>query len=204
VKAAGVRIGVLAEDKTDCDALREIIERIGKEVNAPTFGVEPDWGDGCGNLRRQARAMIRQMANKGCGAVVLVHDLDRDPVNRQLRDERALRATLEAIECPAGVRRLICIPVEEIEAWFWSDQDLLDEVVGVKGKAKAAHQPELIVQPKEKLIRLSRDAGRRPRYSRIVNKDLAKKLNLDVCAQRCRSFRELREFVRSVVAPGPG
>jgi hypothetical protein len=202
VSRAGGRVGVLAEDETDCDALRELINRILDDVGAPRVGVDRDWGNGCAGLRRKARAMLRQMASKGCGAVVLVHDLDRDPANGQLRDERALRAALEAIECPTGVRRLICIPVEELEAWFWSDQELLDEVAGIKGKAKAAHQPELVKQPKEQLIRLSRDAGKKPRYSTNENANLAKKLNLDVCAQRCRSFREFYNFVHSVVAPG--
>jgi hypothetical protein len=202
VKAAGVRIGVLAEDETDCNALREIVVRIGHEVKAPAFGVERDWGDGCANLRRKARPMMRQMAAKGCTAIVFVHDLDLDPANGERNEEGVLRAKLEAIEVPPGVRRLICIPVEELEAWFWSDQALLDKLTG--GKAKAVRSPDRVKKPKESLSRASAGANKKPRYSTNDSKELAKVLNFDVCAQRCRSFRELREFVRSAVAPGPG
>lgn len=201
MKAAGVRIGVLAEDKTDCDALREIIERIGKEINASTFGIDPDWGDGCAHLRRKARAMMRKMADNGCTAVVFVHDLDL-AANGELNEEAALRAKLAAIEPPPGVRRLICIPVEELEAWFCSDQKLLDDLTG--GKAKAMVSPDRIKRPKEKLMRLSAGENKKPRYSTNDNKKLASKLDFKACAERCRSFRELREFVRSVVAPGAG
>jgi hypothetical protein len=85
MNGAGGRVGVLAEDETDCNALRELINRILDDIGAPRGGVDRDWGDGCASLRRKARAMLRQMASRGCYAVVFVHDLDRDPANGQLR-----------------------------------------------------------------------------------------------------------------------
>lgn len=197
-----VRVCVVAEDETDCDALRTLIKRMANDVGAPPVGVERYWGKGCSKLKRKARSILRQMFDRGCTAAIVVHDLDRDPANGMLNDERRLRAELELIECPPSLKRHICIPVEELEAWFWSDQAILDEVAGVKGKAKAAAQPELVRQPKEQLIRLSRDGGKKPRYSTNENVNLATSLNLNVCAGRCRSFREFYDFIRAVVAPG--
>jgi hypothetical protein len=194
---SGIRIGVLAEDATDCNAVGVLIRRIAGEVRGPPVGINKYSGKGCHRLRKGAEPKMKLMADEGCVAAVLVHDLDRDPNNGELNDEAALRAKLEAIELPANLARLICIPVEELEAWFWSDPAVIEEVG--RGKGKAHPSPHLIKSPKEELIRLSIGANKRPRYSTNDNDKLAAKLDLGICAQRCASFRLLMEFVRGVV-----
>jgi hypothetical protein len=42
--------------------------------------------------------------------------------------------------------------------------------------------------------------GRGRLYSTSNNKDLARELDLALCAERCRAFAELRAFVRGIVA----
>ncbi len=192
-----VRFGVLAEDMTDCDAIGVLIVRIAQQVRADPVSLSKDAGKGCSRLRKAAEPKLKLMARDGCAAAVLVHDLDRDPNNGELNDEAALRRKLEAIAWPAQLRKLICIPVEELEAWFWSDPAVLEEVG--RGNGKAHPSPHLIRQPKEKLIRLSIGANKKPRYSTNDNGELAKKLDLSLCAQRCASFRMLKEFVVDVV-----
>lgn len=130
----------------------------------------------------------------GCVAAIIVHDLDRNPANNTLNDEAKLRSALEAIEVPRGLERIVCIPVEELEAWFWADPDVLALV----GNGSAAASPHLIKQPKERLIALSRGANQKPRYSTNDNERLATKLNLGLCATRCPSFRAMRDFVRRI------
>jgi hypothetical protein len=190
----GLSIGVLAEDETDCDTIDVLVRRTLKDVFAAPVKIKKHWGKGCARLRRMAAAKMNAMAHDGCQAAILVHDLDRDCNNNMLNDEATLRAELSQIDVPSGLERLICIPVEELEAWFWCDPVIV-QAVG-RGTGKADPSPHLISKPKEKLQKLSRGANKRPRYSTNDNSELAKGLNLALCAQRCPAFREMADFVR--------
>ena len=90
----------------------------------------------------------------------------------------------------------MCIPVEEIEAWFWADQRVVQRVGRGEGKAHAS--PHQIRSPKEELMRLSATAGGKRRYSQNQNGELAELLDLEVCAARCPAFAELLAFIREV------
>jgi hypothetical protein len=189
-----LRVGVLAEDSTDCDAIAILIRRI---AQFRSIGIEKYGSKGCSKLKRKAESKIRDMVRQGCSAVVLLHDLDRNPTNGELNDEPALRYMLEQILVPPEVERLICIPVEELEAWFWSDPEIIREIG--EGKGQASPSPHKVKKPKEALIRLSKRENKKPRYSTNDNADLANKLNLDLCTQRCLAFRALRDFVLNVI-----
>lgn len=141
---------------------------------------------GCSKILRKAEAWLRELARDGCTATVLLRDLDRE-------DEDGLRKRLQAITVPAPMRLLICIPKEELEAWFWADPQLVAKITG--GRGKASPTPELIRSPKEKFIELSRGPNQKSRYQTNMNKELAGDLDLELCAQRCRAFRELRDFI---------
>jgi hypothetical protein len=80
-----------------------------------------------------------------------------------------------------------------LEAWFWSDQGVID-IVGPGANGKAERHPHNIRQPKEALKHLSWRAHLKPVYSTNMNEKLAEKLDLDLCAQRCPSFAALRDF----------
>ncbi len=175
-----------------------LIRRIAQQTSNATIGVSQYAGRGCSRLRRKAEANIKDLARQGCAGVVLLHDLDRNPQNGELNDEVALRRELEAIEIPDGLQRLICIPVEELEAWFWSDPSVIEEVGRRPGDAHAS--PHLLKKPKEALMRLSIGANRKPRYSTNDNARLANKLDLELCARRCPSFRSLKSFIGGLVA----
>ncbi|WP_437877536.1 DUF4276 family protein [Sorangium sp. So ce513] len=190
-------IGVLGEDETDCHTVAELIRRI---VDAPVGrGVAikrqyPPTG-GCSMLRRKLASYARALVRDGCTAVIVVHDLDRNPSNGELNDINELRTRIERelAKIDDSVHRCICIPVEEIEAWFWSDQAVLDDVA--KGHGKASISPHNICKPKELLRGLSAKAHRKAVYSTNENPRLARILDLDICAKYCESFRMLRTFV---------
>jgi len=94
------------------------------------------------------------MSNEGCNAFIIVHDLDRNPQNNALNDEEKLRKTLEKSTSEVGsINKHICIPIEELEVWFWSDPDVIRHVGRGRGEAKL--NPCLITKPKEQLISLS-------------------------------------------------
>jgi hypothetical protein len=187
--------GIIAEDQTDCEALKVIIRRVLGD-GATEGSLRSRSANGCGTLRRKAAAWMNELADKGCSAIILVHDCDRDPLNGELRDEEALRKQLESIAYPAWVRRTICIPVEELEAWFWSDPAVVTRVG--RGEGKASASPHLIRKPKEELQRLSKAANGKPRYSTNDNAELAALLDLALCARRCASFRQLVDFIKAV------
>lgn len=187
-----LKIGLIVEDDTDYEAVREIVHRVlggntGLKKWSPSSG-------GCSMLRRKLPATINTLLNKGCNAFIIVHDLDRNPANGSLKDEATLRTDLEKLIAKFDkIKKYICIPIEELEAWFWSDPTVIQDLGGQK--AKAHPNPESIIKPKEKLIELSKGKNRKTRYSTNENSRLAKMLDLDICSQRCPSFKKLREFL---------
>lgn len=189
-----LRIALIAEDDTDCEAVLTIVRSV---LNDQQISTKKWASKGCSTLRQKLSAKLSALSNDGCNAFIIIHDLDRNPENGTLNDEVQLRKVLEksASNIKQSVRH-ICIPIEELEAWFWADPKVI-EYIG-KGRGKASANPHLIAKPKEELIKLSRDEKRRPRYSTNMNAELAKDLDLELCAQRCESFRALLEFLRSL------
>jgi hypothetical protein len=195
-------IGVLAEDATDCAAIATLIRRIAPEASIGIERYAGKGGKGCSHLRRKAEARLKDAARRGCAAAIVLHDLDRNPSNGELNDEGALRQQkLEALAVPAGLQRLVCIPVEELEAWFWADPAVVREVG--RGRGEAHPTPHSSKRPKEALARLSIGANRKPRYSTNDNAKLAERLDLALCARRCSSFRALNDFIERIVATIP-
>ena len=194
-----IRIGLVTEDETDANAVGILVRRIAIAAQTTPPGLNKYWGNGCARIRKKGEAKMVEMMSSGCQAVVIVHDLDRNPQNGQLNDESARRAELESIAVPRGLVRHICIPVEELEAWFWADEATVKLATHNNERAHAHPSPHLIAKPKEEFERLSRGANGKSRYNTNKNPDLADKLDLSVCEKRCPSFRGLAEFVRQVV-----
>ncbi len=186
-------IALIAEDDTDCDTVRKIVHRVlGKNTKT-----KPWASKGCSTLKRKLSAKLKVLSNEGCNAFVIIHDLDRNPQNESLNDEAKLREMLKVASSEVeAVKRHICIPVEELEAWFWSDPDVVKHVG--RGKGKAAANPHLINDPKEEFKKLSRGENRKPRYSTNMNVELAEMLNLELCSARCPSFNDLLNFLKSL------
>lgn len=186
-------IALIAEDDTDCDTVRKIVHRVlGTNTKTKLWASK-----GCSTLKRKLSAKLKAMFNDGCNAFIIIHDLDRNPQNNSLNDEAKLRKTLEiAVSQVQGVNKHICIPIEELEAWFWSDPDVVKHVGRGKGQAKT--NPHLITKPKEELIKLSIGQNKKPRYSTNMNVELAEMLDLKLCSDRCPSFKNLLNFLQSI------
>ena len=186
-------IALIAEDETDCNTVRTIIHRVlGKSVRTKRWASK-----GSSILRSKLEPKLKLLSAKGCDAFIIIHDLDRNPQNNSLNDEKKLRKILEDLSsCIPGSNKHICIPVEELEAWFWSDPKVV-KYVG-KGKGKENASPHLISRPKEALMKLSCGENRKPRYSTNMNNELAEMLDLAVCSARCSSFEKLLSFLRSL------
>ena len=186
-------IAVIAEDETDCNTIKKVIHRVlGEDIK-----IKPWASKGCSALKRKLTAQMKELSRRGCNAFVIIHDLDRNPQTGSLNDEHKLRKDLESkiLEARLIEKNHICIPIEELEAWFWSDPELV-KYIGQKGKAHP--NPHQIKSPKEELMDLSKGENRKPRYSTNMNPELADKLNFELCSTRCLSFRNLLDFLRSL------
>lgn len=156
-------IGLIAEDRTDCEAIKEIVKRVRSQAKTKSWASK-----GCSHLRRKLQAKINNMSEQGCTAFIILHDLDRNPLNNSLNNEHQLREELKQKSVFHPQKNVhICIPIEELEAWFWSDQKIVSDLG--KGKGKSHRNPHLITKPKEKLIKLSQGENRKPRYSTNMN-----------------------------------
>src|SRR5690348_3677731 len=121
---SGLRIGVIAEDETDGQTLRVLLQKL--RGSSTRVVIRADGG--CGAIGRKGARWVNDLVRDDCAAVIIVHDLDRDRQTGQLRDEAVLRARLEQIPVPRGTKRYVCIPVEELEAWFWADEAVLSRI----------------------------------------------------------------------------
>lgn len=195
---SSVRVGILAEDRTDYETIAALVRRIAAKGGAGRgdLGLRGRYGGGCSNLRKKARVWTEELVDGGCDAIILVHDLDRNQLTGLLNDESSLRQALEKIPMATGVARLVCVPVQEIEAWFFACQQTMRAIGGAATRAHPS--PHLIVDPKEKLIELSRGANRKPRFATNDNPRYAEGLSLDDCARACGSFRDLAAFVTAL------
>lgn len=162
------------------------------------LGLKSRSASGCAQLRIKAPMWMRQLVEiDECDALVLVHDLDRNPQNGQLRDEHELRRLLARIPAPASAAPHLCIPVEELEAWFFASERVLQEIC--RKPTEAHPSPHTIARPKERLFELSKGANRKPRHSTNDNPRYAELLELDACARRCPAFHALTEFVAGLL-----
>jgi len=199
-----LRVGILAEDRTDADTIGVLVRRIAADAGAPSgaLGLKARFGGGCAQLRSKARVWMEQLvAVDECSALILVHDLDRNPSNGQLRDEAELRHLLTQIPAPASVPPHICIPIEELEAWFFACERVLSEIR--RNPTPAHPSPHTIARPKERLLELSKGSNRKPRHSTNDNPRYAGLLELHACARRCPAFRALSGFVVELLAVPP-
>lgn len=192
VGAQSLRVGVIVEDDTDFEALRVLVRRIVEEASAgPPPKVCKRAARGAGSIRQKIKAWMNDLVEDGCTKLIVVRDRDQ-------RTEKSIRSELEKHRPPAAAT--VCIPVEELEAWFFSDLAVLRKVAPEHANLNPHPNPHLIKSPKEQLQALSVDAKRRPRYSTADNARLAEVLGLEVCASKCSSFRHFRHFV---LAPSP-
>lgn len=181
-------VGLIVEDDSDFDSLKILIQRI---VNKENLKIRKSISNGCGKLRRKAASYAVNLTNRGCNMIIVVHDLDRN-------NHMDLKNELEGIvaESPAKYN-FICIPIEEIEAWFLSDPKAikdtfhLDKIPNIKG------QPESIKSPKEYIEEIVfSHSNKTKRYINTKhNRLLSANISLDSINDKCSSFKELNEFL---------
>jgi hypothetical protein len=181
-------IGIIAEDDSDFDAVRVLVQRIVGRNNL-TFKKQVTFG--CGRMIKKANDYANTLSRRGCDLLVLVHDLDTKSL-------QTLKSELKkALSGCAIQQHFVCIPVREIEAWFLSDPIGIHKTLNLQRVPRVKGLPESINFPKEVL----RDhvlacSGQKRLYLHTKhNLPLAQNVSLDLIRAKCPSFKELSDFI---------
>ena len=184
------RVGVIAEDYSDADSVGVLIHRL---TNYDRIGIKRFVGKGCGKIKKKCYKWSEQLRQRGCSLLVLIHDLDEN----NLAD---LRTTLnDALNpCPITIH-LICIPVQEFEAWLLSDPNAIKTAMHLNKAPKIKGQPETISSPKEHLGELIYIAskGEKVYINTKHNSKITETLSIDLVRSKCPSFIPFYDFVQS-------
>jgi hypothetical protein len=186
-----MQYGVIGEDKSDVEVLKQLIERL-SPPRRPLI-VRTKGYDGCAELLRKGAAQLRSFERERCHRFVVCYDADREnPQTRRIR-------LMEEVVTPAKVAGPLCalVPTQEIEAWILADLSAVSKIIPSWVPTETFVSPENICDPKERLVRLSRNTKHRPRYTHAThNQQVAKYLDLDIVYKKCCSFRPLADLVR--------
>jgi hypothetical protein len=184
------KIGIIAEDDSDVESAKVLIHRI---ANNEQIGIKKFVGKGCGKIKRKCNAWANQLKQKGCSALVVIHDRDSHILNE-------LHIKIQAALDPCAIANyLICIPVQEFEAWLLSDPDAIKSAMNLNQKPNIKGFPETINSPKEHLGELIRicSKGERIYMNTKHNEKIAKKLSIEKVTKRCPSFVPFRNFIET-------
>ncbi len=181
------RVGIIAEDESDVDSARVLIHRI---TGNDRVAVRKFVGKGCGKIKRKCNAWASTLKTKGCRCLIIIHDLDR-------KDLDVLRQNIEASISPSPIEPyLICIPVEEMEAWWLSDPKAIQEALKLNRTPKIKGNPEQITSPKEHIGILVRQCSQKTKVylNTKHNAKIAEHLSI-AKAKKCNSFVSFYNFV---------
>jgi Domain of unknown function (DUF4276) len=189
---AEITFAILAEDASDAEALKHLIRR---HLNDESLRVKEKGYDGCGALRRKGARDIKAWLAQGVQRFVICHDADSNPPHKVR--EKVLRDVVG----PSNAKKELCcvvIPVQEIEAWLIADEAAINEVIP-SFRFSGHSNPESIDSPKEWLVKQSKGANGKPRYSpKTFNAAVAQHVQFDLVARKCASFRAFLSCLDSI------
>ena len=181
-----VKIGLIAEDQSDID----VIKMLGRKLAGRSLPTAQFVGKGCGPIKRKTRGWCQNFHLKGCTAVLLVHDLDRN-------DQVQLRKVLEQVVSESTtLRQAVAIPVEELEAWLLSDCEAIASALKLAKPLKTVTHPEQISSPKEYIRNcVYRASNKKVQYVNSVHNALiAERIDVNLIQKKCPSFEPFAAF----------
>jgi hypothetical protein len=180
-------IGIIAEDQSDLDCAKILIQKIAGPVSIKHF-----LGRGCGKIKRKCNAWAGQLKIRGCAFLIVIHDLDS---RRKTELEKEI---LTALSPSPIAKNLICIPTQELEAWLLSDSNALKKALNLKVLPKNISNPERINSPKETLERIIDSASKGEKYyiNTTHNQLISQHISIKAIDSKCPSFRPLHAFVK--------
>ncbi|GFO64114.1 DUF4276 family protein [Geomonas paludis] len=186
-----VTVGIIAEDDSDVECVKHFVRRI---HSTRKIGFKKYVGNGCGKISRKANAWANMLKMQGCGAIILLHDLDRNNLT-DLYDK------IHKSFSPSPVKKfLISIPVEELEAWLLADEAAFNSVFNISRTNYLPQHPESIKSPKE-FIRdtVRKETNRKVDYINTKhNSKLAERIDINMINTKCTSFQSFKSFVDAI------
>ena len=180
-------IGIIAEDNSDFEAVKVLIARI---IDRDNFSFKRRVGNGCGRVKQNALKYAKNLNNRGCDMLILIHDLDKNNL------AELLKKLQNKIKDAPFDKKFVCIPIEELEAWFLSDPVSIKTTFNLKRQPKFSGLPETVNSPKEVLAdQISKCSDKQINFLPINNKIIAANVNLDLIKEKCPSFDLLHTFL---------
>jgi hypothetical protein len=183
-----MKVGIIAEDNSDVDVLKEITSRL---LKPSVVGFKHFVGNGCGKLRRKCGSWATNLVTKGCPCIIVAHDLDDN-------EESSLRLHLvEAIRPAKAKASVVLIPKREIEAWLLYDAKAIASAFRETKAFKPPGNPEDLEDPKRTLGDLVWNKYRKNYLNTVHNAQIAKHANLSLL-KKSKSFAPHPPFVAQV------
>jgi hypothetical protein len=184
-----IRLGMIAEDNSDIEVITELVCRLRSEDE---IIVRKFIGHGCGRIIGKCNQWSEILFIQGCKYLILVQDLDE----RKLED---LFTTLcNAINGCSIRRRVVVIPIREIEAWLLSDCKAIKNSLGLKQNFSEIPNPQLLHDPKKRLSELIYlRSGKQKRHIISDNRKIASRTNINKLL-RLSSFVPLYNFIKEI------
>lgn len=181
-------IGIIAEDNSDFETAKILIKRI---LNRDNLSFKKAVGNGCGKLRRKALDYAIDLRKRGCDMLILIHDLDKH-VHRELLEDLHLKLEDAPID-----KKFVCIPIEELEAWFLGDPQAIKNTFNLARIPRFKGRPETINSPKETLGEQIYLCSNKSTIflNTKHNQKIAAHICIETVKQRCPSFDLLHNFV---------
>jgi len=180
-----MQIGVIAEENNDVEVLHQLTNKL---APGTTFSFKKFVGHGCGKVRRKCAAWARNLVERGCSHLVLLHDLDQN-------DQKHLYAELNSSMQRVGFHPyVILIPVHEIEAWLLYDAKAIQCVFNMKKPPRLPNDPESVLRPKERLRDIVWKESRKRYVNTIHNGRIAAACRISRL-RACHSFQPYPQFI---------
>ena len=185
--------GIFGEGEHDFETLRRIVWKL-KGADHRSLPIRGRGFRGCGNLLNSCSRAMTLLYEAGCRRFIVCHDADNQP------PDEVRRKVLEGVIKPAGLGPdavpFVAVPVQMIEAWILADVESADKLFQSWKPGKVKRPPESFDDPKNELVRMSRQGRSRPLYNPTEHNSLmVEHLRLDRVAKRCPSFKRLQDFV---------
>ena len=182
--------GIIAEDDSDVAVVSAITLKL---LRPHDIGFKKFVSGGCGKLRRKCAAWARNLVERGCLWIIVVHDLDEN-------DEQQLREELTACVVPSGAEAtVVLIPRREIEAWLLYDARAIATAFRQRPHLPLPGNPEILLDPKKHLSELVWRRYRKVYLNTLHNGLIAQHINVALL-RRSASFAPHFLFARQVTA----
>ncbi len=183
-------IGIIAEDTSDIDTIRELIIRISKNNKIAIKGRSKN---GCGILLRKCHDWARNLADIRCSVLIVIHDSDNN------NPTEIYKKVKEKLDPSPITNHLITVPVQELEAWLLADPEGIKKSLNLKETPNIKYSTELVNSPKEFLEAAIYKASRKEMYYQNTkhNMIIAKTISIDLIRKKCPSFRDFHDFILS-------